>query len=245
MRSQFSWLEARVEALVEGLFANRLHPQDLAVQLARALEDSASAGRPPATRYLVRLNPAEAERLLQAQPDLAESLAQALVQAAREAQFTLPRQPEIIILPAENVKAHGVVVWAETQLSADTSVTQGLTPPPSHSPTTAPFSAFLILNGDRTIPIDKPVVTLGRRTDNHIVLDNLAVSRTHAQIRLRFGRYVLYDLGSRGGTFVNGRRIEECVLQPGDVISLGQGGAQLIYGEGKICQVPPSEQAMP
>src|SRR5512136_92118 len=110
MRTQLSWLEARVEALVEGLFANRLHPQDLAVQLARALEDSASAGHAPATRYLVRLNAAEAERLLGAQPDLPERLAQALVQAAREAQFTLPRQPEVIILPAENVKPHAVAV---------------------------------------------------------------------------------------------------------------------------------------
>jgi len=55
------------------------------------------------------------------------------------------------------------------------------------------------------------------------------VSRSHAQLRLRFGHYVVYDLGSTAGTFVNGQRIEECVLRPGDVISLG--GVPVIYGE--------------
>ncbi len=243
MKSQLSWLETRVEALVEGLLPNHLHPQDLAVQLARALEDSAGPGRMPATRYLVRLNAAEADRLLQVQPDLADSLAQILVQAAREAHMTLPRQPEVIILPAENVRPHAVVVMAETQFDADTSQTQSLTPAPPTRRPTAPFAAFLILNGTRTIPLERPVITLGRRAENNIILDAPSVSRTHAQIRLRYGRYVLYDLGSRGGTFVNGQRIQECVLQPGDVIALGPGGAQLIYGEGTICQVPPNEQA--
>jgi pSer/pThr/pTyr-binding forkhead associated (FHA) protein len=61
------------------------------------------------------------------------------------------------------------------------------------------------------------------------VIDDARVSRSHAQLRLRFGHYVVYDLGSSGGTFVNGQRIEECVLRPGDVISLG--GVPVIYGE--------------
>ncbi|MGH2523541.1 MAG: FhaA domain-containing protein, partial [Anaerolineales bacterium] len=63
MKSRFSRLEARMEALVEGtfarLFAGHIHPRDVAVQLARALEDSAREGF-AATRYAVRLNPADA-----------------------------------------------------------------------------------------------------------------------------------------------------------------------------------------
>ena len=239
MESRLSKLEARVEALVEGLFVDQLHPQDLAVRLARALEDSARGGRPPAARYIVRLNASEADRLLSDQPQLAEHLAEALVEAAREAHLTLPNQPEVFIVPGEDVKPHRVVIQAESNLAADTSATQGLTPlAPTPGLSAVPISAFLILNGKRTIPLDRPVMNLGRRADNYIILDDLSVSRTHAQLRLRFGRYVLYDLGSHSGTYVNGQRIQECVLQPGDILSLGE--AQLIYGEGTISQVPVS-----
>jgi pSer/pThr/pTyr-binding forkhead associated (FHA) protein len=55
------------------------------------------------------------------------------------------------------------------------------------------------------------------------------VSRRHAQLRLRFGRYTLYDLDSQSGTLVNGQPVQEWVLQPGDVMSLG--GVNLIYTE--------------
>jgi pSer/pThr/pTyr-binding forkhead associated (FHA) protein len=55
------------------------------------------------------------------------------------------------------------------------------------------------------------------------------VSRAHAQIRAIRGQYVLFDLNSTGGTMVNGRRVHQCALKPGDVISLS--GVPLIYGE--------------
>ena len=85
------------------------------------------------------------------------------------------------------------------------------------------------MDGRRTINLTGSVINIGRRLDNQIIVDDARVSRSHAQLRLRFGHYVVYNLGSTGGTFVNGRRVEECVLRPGDVISLG--GVPLIYGE--------------
>ena len=59
------------------------------------------------------------------------------------------------------------------------------------------------------------------------MLDDPRVSRHHCQLRYRFGSYVLYDLGSRAGTYVNNQRISEVVLQPGDVIALA--GVRLVY----------------
>jgi pSer/pThr/pTyr-binding forkhead associated (FHA) protein len=47
------------------------------------------------------------------------------------------------------------------------------------------------------------------------------VSRKHAEIRLRLGRYTLYDLQSTNGTYVNGRRVAEVVLADGDRLSIG------------------------
>ncbi len=87
--------------------------------------------------------------------------------------------------------------------------------------------AFLVVDGSRYVPLDRTVINIGRRRDNTIVLDDRRVSRQHCQLRFRFGEFVLYDLGSRGGTFVNNIRVSESVLRPGDVISLA--GVPLVY----------------
>jgi hypothetical protein len=90
--------------------------------------------------------------------------------------------------------------------------------------------AFLIIEGGRHVPLDKPVITIGRRSDNDIIVDATAVSRQHAQIRWRFGRFVLYDTSSRGRTKVNGVRVKEQVLQSGDVVALSD--VLIVYAEG-------------
>src|SRR5258708_26714545 len=88
----------------------------------------------------------------------------------------------------------------------------------------------LILPDNRQHALDRQVINIGRRQDNQVVLDDPRVSRQHAQLRQRFGRYVLYDLGSSGGTFVNGQAIHEWILKPGDVISLA--GVGFVYDGG-------------
>lgn len=230
MKNSFSRLEARVEALVEGtfarLFAGRVHPRDVALQLARALEDSAGSGT-PATHYLVRLHPADAQALQESQPDLARVLSEEVLNLARQAGLTLPHPPQVGLRAEPNMRPHSVLVTAEPGSPAPTA-TQTMTPVRPAAPPPS-LGAFVIVDGERTVMLNKPVVSLGRRFDNDIVVDDARVSRAHAQLRLRFGRYVVYDLGSTGGTFVNGIKVEECVLRAGDVISLG--GIPLIYGE--------------
>ena len=92
-----------------------------------------------------------------------------------------------------------------------------------------PEHCYLIISGVKVFPLGSAVVTIGRRLDNALVIDDPRVSRNHAQLRSEAGRYVIYDLSSTGGTFVNGKRITQCVLYPGDVISLA--GVPLIYGQ--------------
>src|SRR5262245_38631055 len=102
MRRGFSRLEARVERLVEGtfarLFGDRLHPREVALQLARAMEDNATptaGGLPRAPQfYIVRLNPADAEALMQAEPALAERLGDELIELARQSGLVLATRPE-------------------------------------------------------------------------------------------------------------------------------------------------------
>jgi len=92
-----------------------------------------------------------------------------------------------------------------------------------------PLGAFLIVDGRRLFPIDRPVINLGRRPDNHVVIDDTRISRTHAQLRLTRGQFVLFDLESSGGTYVNGVRVVQQVLHPGDVISLA--GLPIVFGQ--------------
>lgn len=92
-----------------------------------------------------------------------------------------------------------------------------------------PENAFLIVEGVRTFQLMQAVVNIGRRLDNTLVVDDPRVSRNHAQLRAIKGRYVLFDLNSTGGTFVNGQRANQTVLYPGDVISLA--GVSLIFGQ--------------
>ena len=66
-------------------------------------------------------------------------------------------------------------------------------------------------------PLTAGVTTIGRSSDNDVVVPDDPVSRRHAQIRWDGARFVLEDLGSRNGTFVNGRRLDgPHVLRHGD-----------------------------
>jgi len=80
-------------------------------------------------------------------------------------------------------------------------------------------NVFLIFNR-QIIPLDKKITRLGRQLDNDIVFNEEFVSRFHAEIRLEEGIYVLYDNESTSGTLVNSQKIDRCVLNSGDLISL-------------------------
>ena len=70
----------------------------------------------------------------------------------------------------------------------------------------------------RKIVLDPLPFVVGRDESTHLQLDSGRVSREHAQFQREAGGIVLRDLGSTNGTFVNGRRIEEHVLDDGDIV---------------------------
>jgi sigma-B regulation protein RsbU (phosphoserine phosphatase) len=84
--------------------------------------------------------------------------------------------------------------------------------------------------GRRVIPIDKPTLTIGRRTESDVRLVGSDVSREHAEILQKDGALVLLDRGSRYGTFVNGEAVTEHRLAHGDRVQFGRtGGAEVVY----------------
>ncbi|HWO56989.1 MAG TPA: FHA domain-containing protein [bacterium] len=69
---------------------------------------------------------------------------------------------------------------------------------------------------------EKKRISVGRNSDNDIVLDNRGVSRKHAVIEINPNNCVIIDNESLNGTFVNNRRVEEEILNDGDTITIGK-----------------------
>ena len=74
----------------------------------------------------------------------------------------------------------------------------------------------------REIPIDKERITIGRKPQNDIQIENLAVSSEHACIVTILNDSFLEDLGSTNGTLVNGNPIKKHILQNNDVVEIGK-----------------------
>jgi pSer/pThr/pTyr-binding forkhead associated (FHA) protein len=74
----------------------------------------------------------------------------------------------------------------------------------------------------KEIPLSQGATTIGRLPDNTLQIDNLAVSGHHARIIFNDGRYVVEDLGSLNGTFVNNKRVGAATLIHGDQVLIGK-----------------------
>jgi hypothetical protein len=73
-----------------------------------------------------------------------------------------------------------------------------------------------------SFPLEGERMTIGRRPDSDIFLDDVTVSRDHALLVRRSGDYYLDDCGSLNGTYVNRRRIESHRLSDGDELQVGK-----------------------
>jgi len=81
--------------------------------------------------------------------------------------------------------------------------------------------------------LDQPVVRAGRHPDSDIFLDDVTVSRRHAEIRRTDeGGYLLKDVGSLNGTYLNRERIEEADLGNGDEVQIGKFKLVFFAGQG-------------
>ena len=90
--------------------------------------------------------------------------------------------------------------------------------------------AAIATRGDRrhasllALDWDRPAadrLLVGRGAEADVVLENLTVSRRHAELLWRSGGWILHDLDSRNGTLVNGRPASRAQIRPGDLVRFG------------------------
>jgi hypothetical protein len=172
--------------------------------------------------------------------DLLNNFALQLMEAGNNANIEFESPPSINVFPDENLQEGEFTVNAMWQSPSGTQ-TQAMDIDLDTDPRSSiPPKAFLIVGGSKIFTLEKDVINIGRKLDNHLVIDDPRVSRKHGQLRAVKGRYILFDLKSSGGTYVNGERINQIVLHPGDVISLA--GVPIVYGQDAIRSISETQE---
>jgi len=230
-------LEARLQNLIEVRLLGVLPGQkveDLVVQkLAAAMRANLILEADEITIapnvYTIIVNSEAAARWQD--PRLLETLIEALKTAGQEAGFRFATQPQITISTDKSLSLNDASILASHRVAhmAETKGMPAEDAAASQENEPMPENAFIIIEGVKVYPLHASVINIGRRMDNQLVIDDPRISRNHAQLRAIKGRFVLFDLNSTGGTFVNGQRASQTVLYPGDVISLA--GVALIFGQ--------------
>jgi pSer/pThr/pTyr-binding forkhead associated (FHA) protein len=83
----------------------------------------------------------------------------------------------------------------------------------------------------KELKIDQDEIIIGRDSGNDVQIDNIAVSREHAKIIRGSNYYIIEDLNSTNGTFVNGKKINKKFLKEDDEISIGKHTLQIVLEE--------------
>ena len=239
--------ERRIEAVVEGLFTrwarDRVHPVEIGRRVLREMETGAVAGLHGAllpNDYRIFLNPTDFAPYESFAPALISELADMLRARAAELDVRLAG-PLRVSLESREAIASGEI-YVEARLTPEAAPADA--EPSGGGKATAAVSTrtdtrvyrherpaaprLRVLAGPagtagREFLLDRPALTIGRRADQDIVLDDPSVSRAHARVHVVAGETAVEDLGSTNGTSLNGRPIGpgRTAVRDGDRIQVG------------------------
>jgi predicted component of type VI protein secretion system len=104
----------------------------------------------------------------------------------------------------------------------------------AHAAVPNSFGELQPVGGGDPIPLLKSSLVIGRRESSDIVLRFPNVSGTHCELTLSSGHWFVKDLGSSNGTKINGTRVSEGRLDPGDKVSIGRHEYEVCYDPGTL-----------
>jgi hypothetical protein len=240
-------LEAKLGGLVEGAFSrafkSSVQPVELAHKLAREMEEgqmvSVSRVYVP-NHYRVFLSPDDRDQFTNHETALRKELSDYLLEHARQEGLALTSRPQVefmtddrlqlgefgiqaqLLSPpeAEEEEPAGAEVapsagdFGHTMVYSPDRAARRLEPEPSR------HQALLVGEGRRTV-LSGDRVLVGRSRECDVQLADPNVSRRHAEFRRDGGSWTVIDLGSTNGVKLNGRRVDQAALEPGDRVTLG------------------------
>jgi hypothetical protein len=238
-------LEAKLGGLVEGAFSrafkSSVQPVELAQKLAREMEESqmVSVSRVYVpNHYRVFLSPQDREQFASYEPALRKELSDYLLEHARQEGLALTSRPQVEFMTDERLELGEFGIQAqlleaeadEEPVGADAAPSAGdfghtmvYSPDRAARKLEAPTSraqALLVGEGRRSV-LSGERVLIGRSRECDVVLSDPNTSRRHAEVRRDGEGWTVVDLGSTNGIKVNGRRVDQAALEPGDRITLG------------------------
>jgi FhaA, N-terminal domain/FHA domain len=215
--------ERRLGGLVEGLFSKAFRSGVQPVELAKRLLKEMDAGKSVGVseiwapnRFEFFLSEEDGEHFEQAEAAIAKELRQVVVDNAAERGWDLmgPPQVEFFVDPS----------YKRGDLTCTASLVEGQEEPAAAEVDASTASATLTIHEDgsqRTAPLRRDSVTIGRLPDCDVVIDDKGASRRHAQLKRKGSVYLLTDLGSTNGTRLNGETVQSRELRDGDKITIG------------------------
>jgi hypothetical protein len=240
-------LEAKLEGLVGGAFSRafkaRVQPVEIARKLVKEMQDnqtvSISRTYVP-NHYTVYLSPQDREQFEAYEDGLKKELSDHLLEHARTEGLALVTRPTIEFSTDDRLLLGEFGI--QTQLVGAAEEEVAAAPAPEAGPSAGEFGHTMVYSADRAArPLTPPPpsgrallvgdgkravlsgsrVLVGRSRDCDITLEDPNASRRHAELRNEDGHWIVSDLGSTNGVKVNGRRVQEAVLQPGDELEFG------------------------
>lgn len=230
--SVFRDFEKKLEGLFEGVilraFKSGVHPVELGKKLVRELEGHKTIGVSRVyvpNRYEVGLSRRDYTRFESYQAVLATELENLLISYIGEHGYAVLDRPRIRLVEADRLREgefwikpslDGELPRADERVETDEGILR--------KPGASGHGILELLDGGDVSPvfdISKNELRIGRVADSDIVLPDPNVSRVHARIEQKGGTYVITDLQSTNGTWVNEKKVQSVALKENDVIRLG------------------------
>ena len=205
-------IEQKLEKLVEGtftrVFPSSVKPIELGKRIRRVLEDKKTIGVQGQiiipNRYVISLSPKDLENIESIQESIQREISSSIRDHANDENYHFQGTLTVEIFSNSSLKTGSIEVDGLFEEN------KGGFPPGS----------LIDENGERLI-ITEQKLSIGRDTKSTMQVVDVEVSRNHAEIRLLNTSFVLIDLQSTNGTFVNGQRVQEHTLQNFDQIKIG------------------------
>ena len=232
-------LESKLEGLFEGAFSrtfkSRVQPVEIARKLAKEMDDSKTVSISRTyvpNQYSVYLSPQDREQFEGYEDGLKKELSDYLLEHARTEGLALVTRPTIDFQSDERLSLGEFGIQAQlVQLEEDEAEphqgdfghTMVYSPTSGARRLDSPSSGgrALLVGGGKRNALGGRRVVIGRSRDCDIVIDDPNISRRHAELRRDGDGWLVADLGSTNGVKVNGRRVNEHPLSPGDEITVG------------------------